>query len=259
MTSSSAHSPLVIAFGILGNVVSFVVFLAPVPTFWRVYKKKSTEGFQSVPYVFALFSAMIWIYYAFLKSDEFLLITINAFGCIIETIYILMYITYAPKQARVFALRLLLLVNFGGFCLILLLSHFLAQGPVRVQVLGWVCVGFSVGVFAAPLSIMCPNILGFTFGVAQMILYAIYRNKKTVLVEDQKLPEHKGDVVKQIQILTTTPEVEIQVQAAAVSSHANTDNENCEQNKDKYVHAQTCNTEKIIGPSMPSQMVTCEV
>ncbi|PQQ17203.1 bidirectional sugar transporter N3 [Prunus yedoensis var. nudiflora] len=242
MTSSSAHSPLVIAFGILGNVVSFVVFLAPVPTFWRVYKKKSTEGFQSVPYVFALFSAMIWIYYAFLKSDEFLLITINAFGCIIETIYISMYITYAPKQARVFALRLLLLVNFGGFCLILLLSHFLAQGPVRVQVLGW-----------------CPNILGFTFGVAQMILYAIYRNKKTVLVEDQKLPEHKGDVVKQIQILSTTPEVEIQVQAAAVSSHANTDNENCEQNKDQYVHAQTCNTEKIIGPSMPSQMVTCEV
>lgn len=44
---------------------------------------------------------MIWIYYAFLKSDEFLLITINAFGCIIETIYISMYITYAPKQARV--------------------------------------------------------------------------------------------------------------------------------------------------------------
>ncbi|KAI5329480.1 PREDICTED: bidirectional sugar transporter [Prunus dulcis] len=299
MTSSSAHSPLVIAFGILGNVVSFVVFLAPVPTFWRIFKKKSTEGFQSVPYVFALFSAMIWIYYAFLKTDEFLLITINAFGCLIETIYISMYITYAPKQARVFALRLLLLVNFGGFCLILLLSHFLAQGPTRVEVLGWVCVAFSVSVFAAPLSIMrvvirtksvefmpfslsffltlsavmwlfyglllkdlyvaCPNILGFTFGVAQMILYAIYRNKKTVLVEDQKLPEHKGDVVKQIQILSTTPEVEIKVQAVAVSPHVNTDNENCEQTKDQYVHPQTCNTEKILGPSMPSQMVTCEV
>lgn len=71
------------------------------PTFFRVYKKKSTEGFQSVPYVFALFSATIWIYYASLKSDEMLLITINGFGCVIETIYIAMYITFAPKQARV--------------------------------------------------------------------------------------------------------------------------------------------------------------
>ena len=71
------------------------------PTFYRVYKKKSTEGFQSLPYVVALFSAMLWIYYAFVKTNEYLLITINAFGCIIETIYIVMYLTYAPKKAKV--------------------------------------------------------------------------------------------------------------------------------------------------------------
>ncbi|KAB2609077.1 bidirectional sugar transporter N3 [Pyrus ussuriensis x Pyrus communis] len=145
MTASTSHHPLAFAFGILGNIVSFIVFLAPLPTFWRVYKKKSTEGFQSVPYVFALFS---------LKSHEILLITINSFGCVIETIYIAIYLTYATKQARVSTLRLLLLVNFGGFCLILLLSRFLSQGPTRVEVLGWVCVTFSVGVFAAPLSVM---------------------------------------------------------------------------------------------------------
>ena len=45
-------------------------------------------------------------------------------------------------------------MNFGGFGSILLLSHFLAQGETRVRVLGWVCVAFSVSVFAAPLSIM---------------------------------------------------------------------------------------------------------
>ncbi|KAB2633138.1 bidirectional sugar transporter N3-like [Pyrus ussuriensis x Pyrus communis] len=154
MSASTSHHPLAFAFGVLGNITSFIVFLAPLPTFWRVYKKKSTEGFQSVPYVFALFTATIWIYYAFLKSNEILLITINSFGCVIETIYIAIYLTYATKQARVSTLRLLFLVNFGGFCLILLLAHFLSQGPTRVAVLGWVCVTFSVSVFAAPLSVM---------------------------------------------------------------------------------------------------------
>lgn len=71
------------------------------PTFYRVYRKKSTEGFQCVPYVVALFSAMLWIYYALLKPNSYLLITINTIGCIIETAYIIVYLVYAPKKAKV--------------------------------------------------------------------------------------------------------------------------------------------------------------
>jgi len=66
-----------------------------------VYRKKSTEGFQSEPYVVALFSAMLWIYYAFVKTDEYLLVTINSFGCVIETIYIVMFLAYAPRKIKV--------------------------------------------------------------------------------------------------------------------------------------------------------------
>ncbi|KAF3499718.1 hypothetical protein F2Q69_00042972 [Brassica cretica] len=85
-----------------GNIISFVVFLAPVPTFVRICKKKSTEGFQSLPYLSALFSALLWIYYAMQKDGSgLLLITINAVGCFIETIYIVLFITYANKKTRV--------------------------------------------------------------------------------------------------------------------------------------------------------------
>ncbi|KAF5195498.1 Bidirectional sugar transporter sweet15 [Thalictrum thalictroides] len=208
--------PWAFSFGVIGNLISLMVYLAPLSTFYRVYKKKSTEGFQSVPYVVALFSAMLWIYYAFLKSEAYLLITINSFGCFIETIYLVMYMVYAPRKAKLLTAKLLLLLNLGLFSLIFLLTFLLAEGPNRVRILGWVCVAFSACVFAAPLSIMrivirtksvefmpfylsffltlsaivwfsyglfmkdfyimLPNILGFIFGVLQMALYVAYKN-----------------------------------------------------------------------------------
>ncbi|PIA41953.1 hypothetical protein AQUCO_02100060v1 [Aquilegia coerulea] len=237
MTIITIQHPLVFSVGLLGNIISFMVFLAPLPTFYHIFKKKSTEGFQSIPYVIALFSSMLWMYYAFLKSDAYLLITINALGCVIETIYIAIFIAYAPKKARVTTAKLLLLLNLGVFCLILLLTILLAKGPTRVNVLGWICVVFSACVFAAPLSIVrlvirtksvefmpfslsffltisavswfsygfllkdiyiaLPNVLGFIFGVLQMILYAIYKNSS-------KITEEKEVSEKSVATINTT-------------------------------------------------------
>uniref|UniRef100_A0A452XR68 Protein RUPTURED POLLEN GRAIN 1 n=1 Tax=Aegilops tauschii subsp. strangulata TaxID=200361 RepID=A0A452XR68_AEGTS len=154
MGGLSVQHPWAFTFGLLGNVISFMTYLAPLPTFYRIYKNKSTQGFQSVPYVVALFSAMLWIYYALLKSDEYLLITINSAGCVIETIYIVLYLAYAHKQARIFTAKILLLLNVGVFGLILLLTLLLTAGERRIVMLGWVCVGFSVSVFVAPLSVI---------------------------------------------------------------------------------------------------------
>ncbi|XP_055826365.1 bidirectional sugar transporter SWEET10-like [Solanum dulcamara] len=210
------------AFGVLGNIVSFIVFLSPLPTFNKIYKKKSTEGYQSIPYVIALFSCMLWIYYAFLKTNTTLLITINSFGMFIETIYVGLYLYYAPKKARVHTVKMLLLTVVGGFGAIILVTQFLFKGAVRGQIVGWICLIFSLCVFVAPLGIVrqviktksveympillsvfltisavmwffyglllkdiniaAPNILGFIFGILQMILYAIYRKKDKPIV-----------------------------------------------------------------------------
>jgi len=124
------------------------------PTFYRIYKSKSTEGFQSVPYVVALFSAMLWIFYALIKSNEFLLITINAAGIVIESIYIVMYFVYADKKAKWFTAKIMLGLNVGFFGAILLFTLLLFKGEKRIVTLGWICVAFSVSVFVAPLSII---------------------------------------------------------------------------------------------------------
>ena len=215
--------PWAFAFGLLGNVISFSSLLAPIPTFYRIFKSKSTEGFQSVPYVVALFSAMLWIFYALVKTGEGLLISINAAGCVIETVYIVMYLVYAPRKAKIFTAKIVVLLNIAGFGLIFLLTLFAFHGETRVVTLGWICVGFSVCVFVAPLSIIgrviktksveympftlsltltlsaivwflygllikdkyvaLPNVLGFTFGVIQMVLYVFYMNKTPVASE----------------------------------------------------------------------------
>ncbi|CAN0919999.1 Bidirectional sugar transporter SWEET14 [Linum grandiflorum] len=208
---------LALVFGLLGNIVSFFVFLAPLPTFYRIVKEKSTQGFQSIPYSVALFSAMLYLYYASLKVDALMLITINSVGCLIESTYLIIFLIYAPKSVRMQTARLIMLFNLAVYGLIVILSSLFAPHPLRVHIVGWICAVFSVCVFAAPLTIIrlviktksvefmpfslsllltlcavfwliyglalddyyiaAPNILGFAFGLTQMGLYLIYRNK----------------------------------------------------------------------------------
>lgn len=233
------------AFGVLGNIVSFIVFLSPIPTFYTIYKKKTAEGYQSIPYVIALFSSMLWIYYAILKTNTTLLITINSFGMFIETIYVGVYLFYAPKKAKVHTVKMLLLTVVGGFGAIILVTQFLFKGAVRGQIVGWICLIFSLCVFVAPLGIVrkviktksveymplllsvfltlsavmwffyglllkdiniaAPNVLGFIFGILQIVLYVIYSKKEKVVLKEQKLPEiQKSEVTVKDDNMNTT-------------------------------------------------------
>jgi len=124
------------------------------PTFLRVYRKKSTEGFSSVPYVVALFSCTLWIFYALVKTNSSPLLTINAFGCAIESVYILLYLVYAPRPARLRALASFLLLNVAAFSLIAVVTLVLVAEAQRVRVLGSICLAFSMAVFVAPMSVI---------------------------------------------------------------------------------------------------------
>ncbi|XP_022728058.1 bidirectional sugar transporter SWEET14-like [Durio zibethinus] len=237
-----------VAFGLLGNIFSFLVYLAPLPTFYRIFKKKSTEGFQSIPYSVALFSCMLLLYYAFLKKhDAVMLITINSIGCCIESIYLCFYMVYATKSARIYTTKLLIFFNIGASGLIILVTLLFSKGSHRISIVGWICAVFSVCVFAAPLSIirlvirtksveympfslsffltLCavtwflygfslrdyyiatPNILGFSFGMTQMILYLLYRGgRKEIILTESKSQEQLGNGSQMISTVNETQE-----------------------------------------------------
>lgn len=71
------------------------------PTFVTIFKKKSSDGFQSIPYVVALSSAMLLLYYGVLKTDANMIISINAIGIAIEVTYLTIYLIYASRDAKV--------------------------------------------------------------------------------------------------------------------------------------------------------------
>ncbi|XP_060670923.1 bidirectional sugar transporter SWEET14-like [Ziziphus jujuba] len=222
------HHALTLAMRHLGNIITFLVYLAPIATFHKVYKKQSTEGFQSLPYVVELFGSMLSIYYAILKQEVLLdLIAINSVGSLIETLYIALFLFFAPKKSRMQTIHLVLLIALG-YGLIVILTLFLANGQKRIQIVGWIYLIFHLIVFATPLFIMrkvirtrsvefmpfalsflqmlgaitgffywlllkdykfaFANVLGFIFGTVQMGLYMAYRNRKEILQEPMVNP-----------------------------------------------------------------------
>ncbi|PRQ26268.1 putative SWEET sugar transporter [Rosa chinensis] len=214
-------------FGILGTIFAFLVYLAPLPTFYRIFKTKSVQGFQSIPYSVALFSAMLMLYYGFLKTHALILIVVNSTGSFIETVYLVMYLIYAPPKVRIFTVKLLVLFNVLAYGLILGGTSQISNASRRLTVVGYINVVFNVSVYAAPLSIMrlviktksveymsfslslcltllavvwffyglliedlfiaAPNILGFAFGIAQMIMFLVYKKKKKVALPECSL------------------------------------------------------------------------
>ncbi|XP_024195800.1 bidirectional sugar transporter N3 [Rosa chinensis] len=245
---ADSQHPWAFAFGILGNLISIMVYLAPVPTFYRIYIGKSTESFQSVPYLVELFSSTLWVYYAILKQNAVLFITINTFGSVMETLYIAMYIVYATNASRKFTIKLFGFMNLGLFSLIIVLLHYVFHTQYRVPVLGWINIAINVCSFAAPLTIVAQVIrtksvefmpfslsffltlsgvlwfayglvvkdifiaisygLGFVLGLLQMLFYAIYRNRNEVIVDKEKTPPGPNHVTNAV-ILSTIATSEV--------------------------------------------------
>ncbi|KAI3799248.1 hypothetical protein L1987_34540 [Smallanthus sonchifolius] len=228
---------LAFVFGLLGNIISFLVFLTPLPTFYKIYRKKSEEGYQAVPYIVALFSAALLLYYTVLKTNAYMIVSINCIGCVIEITYLAIYIFYAPKTSKISTLVFISIFNICGLGTVMLISMILVEGPKRVELVGWICAVINLAVFAAPLSIMrrvirtksveympfmlsfsltlcatewffygffvkifyiaVPNIAGFLFGITQMILYCVYKDSNKQNGRDQTEKPNKKSTDKE--------------------------------------------------------------
>ncbi|CAN8312814.1 unnamed protein product [Cochlearia groenlandica] len=142
-------------FGVFGNATALFLFLSPSITFKRIIKNKSTQQFSGIPYPMTLLNCLLSAWYGlpFVSKDNTLVSTINGTGALIETIYVLIFLCYAPKKekAKIFGIFTAVLAVFATVALV---SLFALHGNGRKLFCGIAATVFSIIMYASPLSIM---------------------------------------------------------------------------------------------------------
>ncbi|KAK9084258.1 hypothetical protein Scep_030729 [Stephania cephalantha] len=209
---------LSIIVGVIGNIISVLMFLSPTGTFWRIFQRKSTEDFDSLPYICTFLNSSLWTYYGIIKPGAILVATVNSFGVLVETIFIVMFLIYAPAKMKARTGILVSIIDVGILAAALLVTQLFMKDDVRIDIVGFLGAGLNIIMYGSPLGIMktvvttksvefmpfflslfmflnggvwtfyaylvkdiilgIPNGTGFLLGTAQLLLYAIYRDKK---------------------------------------------------------------------------------
>ncbi|KAI9119869.1 hypothetical protein K1719_009258 [Acacia pycnantha] len=202
--------------GVIGNIISVLMFLSPVPTFWRIVKRGSTEEFESLPYICTLLNSSLWTYYGVMKAGEYLVATVNGFGVVVETAYLILFLVYAPTKMRAKTGILVGILDVGFFGVAVIFTQIALHGKVRIDVVGIMGAVLNILMYGSPLSALrlvvrtksveympfllslcfflnggvwllyailesdwilgVPNGSGFLLGVIQLVVYAMYRS-----------------------------------------------------------------------------------
>lgn len=146
---------IITLFGILGNITTGLVYLSPAKTFWRIARNRSTEEFESIPYICKLLNAYQWVYYGIIKPNSVLVATINGFGAMVELVFIVIFLMFASTQK----IRVRTAILFGVLDLVFpavsfLLMQLILHGQLRIDISGMFCVVFSMITYGSPLSAM---------------------------------------------------------------------------------------------------------
>ncbi|CAK8533721.1 unnamed protein product [Lathyrus sativus] len=142
--------------GIIGNVISFVLFFSPAPTFYKIIKKKDVEEFKPDPYIATVLNCAFWVFYGlpFVHPNSLLVVTINGVGLVFEFVYLTIFYVYSNNKGRK-KLLLYLVIEAIFFAAIVLITMLALHGTTkRSLVVGIVCDIFNILMYVSPLTVM---------------------------------------------------------------------------------------------------------
>ncbi|XP_026658742.2 bidirectional sugar transporter SWEET3b isoform X2 [Phoenix dactylifera] len=144
--------------GIMGNAASLLLYAAPILTFQRVIRKRSTEEFSCIPYITALLNCLLYTWYGLpIVSrgwENFPVITINGLGILLETSFIFIYRWFAvPEQKKFVSLMVMPVIVL--FTTTALVSSFVLQNHHHRKVfVGSIGLVASIFMYGSPLVAM---------------------------------------------------------------------------------------------------------
>ncbi|KAK3197977.1 hypothetical protein Dsin_021392 [Dipteronia sinensis] len=180
----------------LGNITTGLVYLSPVKTFWHIVQRRSTEEFESFPYISKLLNAYFWVWYGVVKPNSVLVATVNGFGAVLEINFLIIFLLFAstPRmRVKTGILVGILDVLFPGVAV--LVTQLMFDREVQIEVSGFLSLCFSMVAYASPLSAMIPNGSGFVLGTAQLVLYATYWKPKEKTNDLEDVLQHHQPLI----------------------------------------------------------------
>ena len=206
-------------FGWTGAFVSICFFCSPVLNFIKLIKKKIQYKDIHILIILGNYiSSIVWLIYGY-KISCTQLITCYSIGASISLIWIWIYLINMGKKRMTLTLIYAIILSVLTFSLYITLAIIIDDKDTLGEVCFIVCsisyisptqllikvlnkkdykiipifsavisgLGFGswtiFGLFQFSATIIIPNLVGFIFSAAQIILYRIYKNKKTLVEE----------------------------------------------------------------------------
>ena len=206
-------------FGWTGAFISICFFCSPVLNFIKLIKKKIQYKDIHILIILGNYiSSIVWLIYGY-KISCTQLITCYSIGASISLIWIWIYLINMGKKRMTLTLIYALILSILTFSLYITLAIIIDDKDTLGEVCFIVCsisyisptqllikvlnkkdykiipifsavisgLGFGswtiFGLFQFSATIIIPNLVGFIFSAAQIILYRIYKNKKTLVEE----------------------------------------------------------------------------
>ncbi|XP_022137300.1 bidirectional sugar transporter SWEET5, partial [Momordica charantia] len=168
------------------NVLSFGLFMSPIPTFTAIIRRNAVEDFKPDAYLATVLNCAMWVFYGmpFVHPDSILVVTINSIGLFTEIVYVSIFFTYSPWSKRKKLLIFLLCEAIFFACVVVITMKVWHTTKERTFFVGIICIIFNICMYTSPLTIMrlviktkSVKYMPFTLSLASFcngIIWAVY-------------------------------------------------------------------------------------